>query len=114
MSAPQNAARRLRALAARTGLDGIAEEMLAIALDLESATTALTLHDEFTVIRLRRVCKLLGLETAVPQVDGNLLACLSPVLGLMARKLEDSILTPKPHTAPSDDAPLAAMGPCGK
>jgi hypothetical protein len=43
--------------------------------------------DPAVAVRLRRVCKLAGVETAVPASDEELLGCMFSVLGIVARAL---------------------------
>jgi hypothetical protein len=47
-----------------------------------------TACDVATVARLRAVCRLLGLETAVPSADATLMGCLFSVLGMIRRVIE--------------------------
>ena len=47
-----------------------------------------TACDVATVARLRAVCRLLGLETAVPGDDKTLIGCLFSVLGMIRRVIE--------------------------
>jgi DNA-directed RNA polymerase subunit K/omega len=44
---------------------------------------------EFNATRLRRVAKLVGLESAVPEDDKTLIGCMGSVLGMVARAIED-------------------------
>ena len=52
----------------------------------------------FNAARLRHVVKLCGLETAVPQSDGDLLGSMGSVLGMVARLIEQA-----QRAAPSPD-----------
>lgn len=45
-------------------------------------------QNEFDAARLRRVVKLVGLESAVPENDKTLLGCIGSVLGMVAREVE--------------------------
>jgi hypothetical protein len=47
-----------------------------------------TACDVATIARLRCVCRLLGIETAVPADDATLMGCLFSVLGMMRRVIE--------------------------
>lgn len=57
--------------------------------------------------RLRLICKLLGLESAIPDGDESLIGCLFPVLGMIRRAIEERLSTPPAPRAPSiEPAPL--------
>lgn len=47
---------------------------------------------EFNAKRLRRVVNLLGLDSAVPEDNETLLGCIGSVLGMVARKIEESMV----------------------
>lgn len=44
--------------------------------------------DEAIALRLRRICKQLNLQDAVPDDNNELYRCMFSVLGMIARKLE--------------------------
>jgi hypothetical protein len=46
--------------------------------------------------RLRLICRLLGIESAVPDGDDSLMGCLFPVLGMIRRNIEERFTAPPP------------------
>jgi hypothetical protein len=46
--------------------------------------------------RLRLICKLLGLESAIPDDDASLMGCLFPVLGMIRRNVEERLTPAEP------------------